>query len=194
MPDLFFTLPLSLARPFFTLAVPVAAALASAGCSSGGADPASPDAGPGGACTVYTPPATFNASQPAVTFTGGVLPIFARSCAFPSCHGAAVAPSGGLFLGGDPARVYANLVGTPSIGAPEMARVKAGNAANSYLLHKIDDDACAITGCTELCAESMPQALALLPEADRLTIRAWIAQGAASDVADSGVSAEDGGH
>jgi hypothetical protein len=62
-----------------------------------------------------------------------------------------------------------------------MARVKAGDTGESFLLHKVNGDACALAGCTDDCAESMPQGLPLLAEADRMKLFAWVAQGATDD-------------
>ena len=184
----------SLASLRVTLTVPVvlATAVAFGACSSSGA---APDAGPvtpddAATCQVYSPPASFDPTTPAVTFSGGVLPLFAASCAFASCHGSTTAPQGGLFLGGDPARVYANLVGVAATDYPGMERVKPGDPASSYLLHRLDGDACSLAGCTTLaCYELMPQGNPTpLPEATRLMIRGWIAQGALSDLPDAGSS------
>ena len=67
-----------------------------------------------------------------------------------------------------------------------MPRIKAGDPANSYLLHRIDGDACTLAGCTSAaCSELMPQGGPRSPRPKRLTIRGWIAQGALSDVPDA---------
>jgi hypothetical protein len=177
-----------------------------AACSSNGAVPAGVDSGAAeesdagdAACQAFVPPTSFNPSSPAVTFSGDVLPIFSASCAFSSCHGAATGPQGGLYLGTDRARVYANLVAV-STEYPTMPRVDPGNPGNSFLLHRIDNDACALAGCTTTeCSELMPQGGPVLAEAKLLTIRAWIAQGALSDLPDAGeldagaVGTKDGG-
>jgi hypothetical protein len=158
---------------YLALAAAVGTALVT-GCNSD-----SPDK----SCTLYTPPSTFDQAQPVVSFSKDVLPIFGRACAFDSCHGGS-APEGDLFLGEDATRVYANLVSVPAKIFPALPRIAPGDATNSFLLRKIDDDVCVISGCTDACAESMPQALELLPETDRLVIRAWVLQGAASDATD----------
>ena len=142
----------------------------------------------------YVPPASFDPSSPTVSFTASVFPIVSTSCAFSSCHGSLGAPPGGLYLGGDPASVYDDIVNVASTEYPSMVRVKPGDPANSYLLHRIDGDACNLSGCTSTaCAELMPQGGPQLPQAELLSVRAWIAQGALSDVADSGTSPPDGG-
>ena len=38
-------------------------------------------------CEDYSPPASFDAKTPTVSFAKDVTPIFANSCAFTSCHG-----------------------------------------------------------------------------------------------------------
>jgi hypothetical protein len=131
-----------------------------------------------GACSTYSPPASFDATSPAVSFHADVLPILVSSCGFSSCHGARSGAAGGMQISSDAATTIADLVGVPSNALPSMARVAAGDPAKSLLLHKIDGDACALPQCIGTCAESMPQGQALLAESDRLTIRRWIAQGA----------------
>jgi hypothetical protein len=150
-----------------------------------------------GACSAFVPPASFSPTSPAVSFTNDVFPIFETSCAFPSCHGSSSNPQGGMYLGGDEGHVYANLVNEAATEYPSMVRVKPGDTANSFLLHRIDDDACTLPGCTSVaCAELMPQYGPMLPEAQLLTVRGWIAQGALSDIPDAGTEdagATDGG-
>jgi hypothetical protein len=84
-------------------------------------------------------------------------------------------------------------VNVPSVEFPVMNRVKPGVPYASYLLHRIDGDACALLGCTDaVCNELMPQGGPALDESKRLTIRAWIAQGAVSDLPDAGTSGDAG--
>jgi len=143
--------------------------------------------GDGESCQAFVPPASFDPTSPVVTFTGDVLPIFSASCAFVSCHGSETGPQGGVYLGADSALVYSNLVGVASTYLPAMPRVDPGNPGNSFLLHRVDGDACTLPGCTTTeCSELMPQDSTALPEAELLTLRAWVAQGAASDLADAG--------
>jgi hypothetical protein len=127
-----------------------------------------------------------------VSFSTDVLTIFATSCAIPSCHGSATASQGGLYLGSNPGEVYANLVGVASTEYPSMDRVKPGDPTNSFLLRRIDGDSCSLAGCTSsACVELMPQGGPSLAEAALLTVRAWIAQGAVSDVSDDAGSTSD---
>ena len=158
--------------------------------------PAAPDAGApdGSACLPFVPPASFNPAAPVVSFTNDVLPIFRGSCSLSSsCHNSTNTSPGGIYLGTQAGIVYANLVGVASTELPTAVRVKPGDPAASFLLHRIDGDACSLAGCTTTaCSELMPQGGPPLEEAKRLTIRAWIAQGAQSDLPDAGPTADAG--
>jgi hypothetical protein len=146
---------------------------------------------PGG-CQAYVPPSTFSPTSPTVTFSADVMPIVLRSCAFASCHGSESGPTGGMYLGADEEATYENIVNVPSNDVPTMMRVKPGDPANSFLQHKIDGDACTVAACSATCAELMPQGQDLMAVNDRLTVRAWIAQGAPSDIPgfDAGLGTE----
>jgi len=160
------------------VAIPLAV-LASVGCSSTDAPPtASPEASTG--CQSYVPPTTYDAAAP-VSFTDDVMPIILRSCAFTSCHGAVGGPTGGMYLGPELALTYQSTVGAPSTIEPSVLRIKPGDPAGSFLQHKIDGDACTLASCSSRCAELMPQGSDLMAVNDRLTFRAWIAQGALAD-------------
>ena len=69
-----------------------------------------------------------------------------------------------------------------------MPRIAPGDPANSFLLHKIDDDTCTLPGCTTAnCTELMPLGSVTPLEAPiLLTVRAWVAQGAVNDFPDAG--------
>jgi hypothetical protein len=192
------------AQVLFVARVGVAAAVAVAGfeaCTGVDSAPGAPEAARPGACEAYAPPSSFSPASPAVTFTADVMPLVVRSCAFTSCHGSETGPTGGLYLGSDLEATYANLVGVASTAVPSMARVAPGDPARSFLQHKIDGDACTIATCAGAattagsCAESMPQGQDLMAVNDRLVFRAWIAQGALSDLplpqgaADAGLDA-----
>src|SRR4051794_24779997 len=71
----------------FAAAVVAIATPVDSGCSS---DPV---------CRDYSPPATFDAQQPVMTFSKDVMPIFSQSCTFTSCHGS-ISGSNNLLLGG----------------------------------------------------------------------------------------------
>jgi hypothetical protein len=143
---------------------------------------------PGG-CQAYVPPSDFSPASPTVTFTADVMPIVTRSCAFASCHGSESGPTGGMYLGANEEATYENIVNVPSNDVPAMVRVKPGDPASSFLQHKIDGDACVVATCSGTCAELMPQGQDLMAVTDRLTVRAWIAQGALSDIPGSDAGA-----
>ncbi len=123
----------------------------------------------------------------APSFEADVLPILRQSCGLStSCHGN---PSSSRnYLGPSPdsaltpddvALVLADNVGVPSNAAPTMNLITPGDAAQSFLLYKIEDR----LGCPELacdgdCGDSMPPGNQLLPADARRTIAAWIQAGA----------------
>jgi hypothetical protein len=59
--------------------------------------------------------------------------VFTPMCT--ACHAGAAAPRG---LRLDASNSYALLVGVPSSGVPSLLRVAAGDANNSYLIHKLE--------------------------------------------------------
>jgi hypothetical protein len=183
-------------RAWLTLAAAAALVAAPlAACSSTDAVPTlTPESGT--TCQAYVAPTTFDPTSPPVSFTNDVLPLINRSCAFTSCHGSLGGPTGGMYLGSETSKMYLNLVGVPSTIEPSMARVAAGDPANSFLQHKIDGDTCTLSECiSDDCMELMPQGQDLMAVNDRLTFRAWIAQGALADftlvIPDAGAEAGD---
>jgi hypothetical protein len=181
------------AAPLVLLAILGPAVFAACSGTSGTAGSPALDAGSdsGATCQPFVPPSTFNPSSPAVSFANDVLPILELSCNFSSCHGSTTTSQAGLYLGTRGALVYANLVGVASTELPSMARIKAGDPANSFLLHRIEGDACTLAGCTTtICNELMPQGGPPLDATKVLTVRAWVAQGAVNDLveADAGSS------
>ncbi|NOU34405.1 MAG: hypothetical protein HOO96_41460 [Polyangiaceae bacterium] len=146
-----------------------------AACSSSpGAAPS--DAGAPG-CATYAVPTSF-APAAAVSFERDVFPLFAKSCAFSACHALA---NKRLYLGGsDPAAARAALVNVAASAAPTLHLVEPGDPAKSFLLHKLDGDACTLVGtCKDGdCGDTMPPQGELLPVASRDLVRRWIAQGA----------------
>ena len=163
----------------------VAIALAASAC---GDDTGSGGGAPAGNCFDY---ASFSGDSPAVTFSGDVLPIFQRSCGVSgsSCHGSEAGTSDRPFLGPPmtatttPAQIAAirvQNVGVPSTKEPGMSRIAAGDAANSFLMHKMD----ATFECEDLtcasdksCGAVMPLGQALA-QGERDIVRRWILQGA----------------
>jgi hypothetical protein len=143
--------------------------------------------GPTGACAAYTVPSGEDLTKPAVSFGIDVQPILVMSCGLSdSCHGSTT--NGRVFLGSSsvnatPSSVRAGIVNVPSVDLPSMPFVKPGDPANSFLMHKMDGDQCALDAqCTGMtCQTSMPQNLPLLDVPTRDVVRRWIAQGAPDD-------------
>ena len=136
-------------------------------------------------------------TTPVVSFSTDVAPILHRSCSVggASCHGdpssvAELRP----FLGypdldagtTSTAQVLAGIVGAKSREDLAMNLVTAGDPAQSFLMHKLDDDQCTlIAQCNAAgslrpnCGVFMPyQFPDILDVATRDTVRRWIAQGA----------------
>jgi len=82
-----------------------------------------------------------------------------------NCHAGAAAPLGLRLEAGVS---YAQLVGVPSVEAPEVLRVAPGDPDASYLVHKIEGRA----------GERMPLGGPPLPQATIDVIRQWIVDGA----------------
>lgn len=159
--------------------------LSVAGCSGDG------DGGDSGGnadpnCFDYS---SFTASD--VSLSTDVMPILQNSCTFgASCHGAESGSAGKSYLGPAagmaPTPEQIQTMITQNVGAEStvdsgMSRITAGDAANSFLMHKVDntlkcgDLACAADGS---CGQSMPLGGASIAAADANKIRSWIQQGA----------------
>lgn len=152
---------------------------------------------PGG-CYDYT---GFDGTTPTVTFAADVLPIFQSSCGLStSCHGSN--PPGNPsapFLGpalpataspSDITAIITGIVGVTSADNPPMDIVTKGSPENSFMMYKLDTDpanaagvTCSMLSCVAAatCLTGMPLDATQLSEADRDTIRRWIAQGASGD-------------
>ena len=77
------------------------------------------------------------------------MPIFGQSCAFSTCHGSTTGPANGVFLGKDPARVYAAINGVHGDELQTMPFVTPGDPRQSYLMRKMDGSQCALDAqCT----------------------------------------------
>jgi hypothetical protein len=148
--------------------------LAAAGCTT---------AAPSPACDDYQPPAGFDLGAPAVSFRRDVMPVFAQSCAFSSCHGATVGSANGVFLGADAARVHAGLVNARGSELASMPFVTPGDPRASFLLRKMDGSQCALDAACAggACGDAMPKGSGPLEVATRDVVRRWIAQGAKND-------------
>jgi len=135
------------------------------------------------ACSDYDPPAGFDSSKPAVSFARDVMPVFAQSCAFSTCHGSNVGAANGVFLGRDPARVHTAIVGIRGDQLQTMPFVTAGNPRESYLMRKMDGSQCALDAqCAGgSCQGGMPKNQPTLEVETRDVVRRWIAQGAKND-------------
>lgn len=138
-------------------------------------------------CVAYEPPASFDATAPA-SFKGDVLPILRGACSASSCHGSAGGTNFGVFLGtpggsDDEAQTIFDGLRKPTRATAALPYVVPSDAKNSFLLRKIDGDQCLFDAqCTGGgCGARMPKGGAPLAEADRLTIRRWISQGAKND-------------
>ena len=172
-----FASPLAFSALFGTVALVALAALAGCSPSSGSGSSS------GSSCVDYAPPAGFDAKTPSVSFANDVMPIFGQSCAFSTCHGSSTGPANGVFLGKDPARVYAAIVGVRGDELQSMPFVTAGDPRQSYLMRKMDGSQCALDAmCTGgSCQGSMPKNEDSLDLATRDIVRRWIAQGAKND-------------
>lgn len=92
-----------------------------------------------------------------------------------NCHTSAGgrAPLGGLDL--TSAVAYNNLVGVASRGKPGAIRVIAGDADNSYIVHKLE-------GSPDIVGVRMPRGNGpFLTDGQMLVIRRWIELGARND-------------
>lgn len=133
-------------------------------------------------CTEYVSSASLAA--PTVSFQTDVLPIFAKSCGFSTCHGGRPTDSnegiylGGTSGGGDPALIRANLLATSKTIA--MPFVTPSDPKKSFLMRKMDGDTCTLDAQCKggSCGTSMPSGAPLLDAGARDVVRRWIAQGA----------------
>ena len=137
----------------------------------------------GGGCVDYDAPAGFDKAAPAVQFTRDVMPVFAQSCAFSTCHGSNIGTPNGVFLGKDSARVHTGIVNVRGDQLTTMPFVTPGNPRESYLMRKMDGSQCALDAqCVGgSCQGSMPKNQDVLEVASRDIVRRWIAQGAKND-------------
>jgi hypothetical protein len=181
--------PSSTRWPLFRAAA-VASLAAVVSCSSSGSGAGS--GASAGACQAYTSAASL--THPQASLWADVLPVFQGACSAQArpCHGDPVVtvegrPFLGLSDGGtDPGLVVQQIVGVPSKEDPSMNLVTAGDPAQSYLMHKLDDDQCTLApecmkggSPSTDCGWFMPyRADAPLPPPVRDSVRRWIAQGA----------------
>ncbi len=103
-----------------------------------------------------------------LSYAKDIEPIFVKACS--KCHGGDN-PKKGLDLSGG--KGYGQMVRVKSAEVPDMARVKAGDPAASYLWLKLTH--------TATQGKGMPRTLfgaKKLPQADLDLIQRWIVQGA----------------
>jgi len=97
--------------------------------------------------------------------------VFTPKCS--SCHDGSNAP-GGLLPGSQDLRsghTYASLVGVASLELPALMRVKPGDAANSYLVQKLE-------GAAGISGSRMPLGGPFLDQATIDKVKSWINSGA----------------
>ncbi|MDB4935028.1 MAG: hypothetical protein JWP87_2000 [Labilithrix sp.] len=129
-------------------------------------------------------PAASTASSRQVSFSSDVLPIFATSCSFGSCHGATRGDNNGVFLGTKAGNTSASairdaLVGHPSKQSPSTPYVTPADPSRSYLIRKLEGTMCGLADCSAgNCGQTMPRGGDKLDDASLDLVRTWIMQGA----------------
>lgn len=103
----------------------------------------------------------------AFTFTEIQTQIFNSSCALSGCHSGGT-PAAGMNLD---APAYSRIVGVASSEVPSLQRINPGNAADSYMIRKLE-------GGPGIVGARMPLGGPFLPQATIDRIRAWIDSGA----------------
>lgn len=167
-------------------------------CDTGGANGGMCNApGSSNPTPAYVPCVTGSALQsPSVSFAKDIQPIWNASCAISgaTCHGSTATDpktTGQIYLGSIDGGVAASdilpkIVGQPSPENGQMDIIKAGDPANSYLMHKLDGDECLYAKTCNAtqnaifanCGIQMPFNSGVLDQDSRDKIRRWIAQGA----------------
>ena len=104
-------------------------------------------------------------------FAADVQPIFSASCAFNGCH---AGPNPRLGQDLSTGNAYSNIVNVVSMQVPTMNRITPGDAARSYLLHKLRGTFAAVGGTGGL----MPLGGGQLPDSEIDIVRAWVQTGA----------------
>lgn len=126
--------------------------------------------GAGNVGTSATASATVSNSTGPVpfTFTEIQTQIFNQSCALSGCHTGG-SPAGSMNLSAGNA--YAQIVGVASSEVPSLQRINPGNAAQSYLIQKLE-------GAPTITGQRMPFGGPYLPQSTIDRIRAWVDAGA----------------
>jgi hypothetical protein len=108
------------------------------------------------------------------TLSADVQPIFNNNCAFNGCHGGTILEPPGKPMSLAEGQSWTNTVGVESLQRPGMARITAGAAEDSYLVHKIQGTNEGVGGS----GQRMPLNLPELSSAEIDVIREWIDDGA----------------
>lgn len=105
--------------------------------------------------------------------------IIKNSCSFSSCHGRSPG-AGRLYLPAPPNNWVVEVVNKPSVAHPTMKRVVPGDPSNSFFVHKLTDNLCALKAecVNQNCGVRMPEANDALAKQDFDKIVEWIRQGA----------------
>ena len=104
-------------------------------------------------------------------FAADVQPIFSANCAFNGCHAGPTSQLGQDLSVGN---AYSNIVNVASMQVPTLNRVTPGDAAGSYLLHKLRGTFADVGGTGGL----MPVGGGQLPDSEIDIVRAWVHAGA----------------
>lgn len=100
------------------------------------------------------------------SFANDIQPIFTNNCALSSCHNS-TAQAQLILLSG---QAYSNLVNVNSTQEPNRVRVIPGDAANSYLVIKIEGN--------QTVGARMPNGRSPLSSVQIQNIKNWIGRGA----------------
>jgi hypothetical protein len=105
-----------------------------------------------------------------ISFSADVQPIFTEHCALSGCH---AGPSPKEELDQTAGQSFSHLVNVASHQCAQFKRVEPGSPGASYVIFKL-------LGAPQLCfsGDRMPEDAPPLPDAVRITIQTWIAEGA----------------
>jgi hypothetical protein len=116
--------------------------------------------------------ADFSLRYVPVSLATHVQPILTASCASGACHGGAMPQQGMKLTTADTTLAYT--VNVASMELPAMDRIEPGNAATSYLVHKINNTHIGAGGS----GSQMPLGAPALPLQTRRMIARWVTEGA----------------
>jgi hypothetical protein len=126
--------------------------------------------GGGPTTTIAGGPTTSTTIQLPISFSADVQPIFTQNCALLGCH---AGPSPREELDLTAGQSFSHLVNVASHQCAQFKRVEPGSPGASYVIFKL-------LGAPQLCfsGDRMPEDAPPLPDAVRITIQTWIAEGA----------------